>query len=588
MAFLGNLQPDNLGWTRNQVEGKGRPEIWLFVGRIYGRYNETGSVDLVNSNKLLLLTVNNSGELIVQKDFGQIIPENYDGTGGTNRATTGGLTWITRNIFILGVQSDCYEAGSDDDLENTVAHYTMKAFKLTETDPDDPTTWTITEDPVWTRRLLKEGYSGNGNNPCGGGTGWENKYPGFVSGHTYLPPGCKTQYNFAKDENELQKHILLLTGKRPYRSTAHNQHEVSIMRLDSLPSGTGTESIANEEYYADSDAWDPGSLENDSLPSSFKVIRTWGTPDYWQWQSSCTPASRLTSEDTIDHQEGWCSVDSRGNFYYGTSDWIGGGRENGCNSYGCPGGGAQNPPTKFWNENYDYDCVESYANVVFLCSTFKVNVDSDTGGLNADSTRQIMIFDRPNKMIDGVTDWPYDWTGDPDGTTPHPPQYNINNQFGNSGGDGVGLGLNDAGLPFDARQDGSINVGFLDNADQSHNIKIDAGCFDVYGETSSILNCTQEQAKDTLWLWMAPNNQSAGQPESCKMRGGLWAFKEKSNSASNQVLEAYAHFPFNNSSWNGVGLAYDADHYDSDSGSKKKPQRFVLSSGMSFRPNSYK
>ena len=575
------MKPDRHGWA---LDSSGNPELWCFVGTIFfdccctaddccNEYSEN------HSNKLLLLGIDSNGRVYIKHDFGQVVPLSF-GSDGVHTEAWGGLEWISRDVFVI------FKGKSYSD---TIPQGHIKAFKIDEMNSTDYDDWKIrglndTEcpdaSPLWSRKLLKNGT--NGNDPANHHMGW---LAGFTSVPSFTPLSAGLQNNQAREAN-----ILAVTGKIPYTASSFNGH-VAIYNLNTVPEYI--HSTPTSSGYESSSAWQSES----SMSAWATKVKGWGEPQQWGWVQQHDDCAAWCAVDAVDNgnkvdvDEGWCTVDSKGNFYYGTSQWLGAGKYDGY----------QHTPLQFWSEVCDPWCDDQGTNVVAWVSTVKVPASGTGLG-----TKLPMVFDRPNTQINGAI-----WT------VPHSGSYDSGWHFGGPplsgagafGNQGHGLGLNDGGIPYDSREFSGdwwdpthpgADISFHGNYDQSHKLLSDSGCCDIYGESQGLLakangsgniSVTPEMSKDTIWLLVTPNSQW-GQPETSAMRAGLWVVKD----TGNQVMEVQSFFPCKNSGgngWNSIDLVHDADHGPHDCGlceGSSKPfcaNRSCLNAGMSFRPNSY-
>jgi hypothetical protein len=352
-----------------------------------------------------------------------------------------------------------------------------------------------------------------------------------------------------------------------------NNHVVRIHRLDSNPEGIEN-GIASGKYYADPDAWAPGANGYNTTTSAWKTLRNWGEPIYyshnypspyeylhhtwrqWDWHGSggffpnydCIIFSPFL-ESGVDHKEGWCSCDSKGNFYYGNAGWQG------------------DRPLHFYDWYIDGETEsdpycgacptdQEQQRAVFHLDTMRVNA-SDTNGLYSGSTRQPMMYDRSSIAPTEGEGWPDTPAG----------------FF-----DNADLGLSNPGLPY---KQGDYQC----QTEYSHYGNADGGCHDIFGQTHQMLGGSAVDSKDTLWLLNAPN-QWIGSPETSQLRGGISVVKPISEGS--QVLGVVKHFPCKHSgaanAWDSIGLAHCTTNCP---GADDLKDCAVKSAGMSFRPASF-
>jgi hypothetical protein len=568
--MLGMMQPDRHGWA---LDAEGNPELWCFVGNIMKDCCCSSSdccyeYSTDHCNKLLLLGIDSNGRVFIKHDFGQLFP--WPGvTNGRHKEAWGGLEWISRDVFVV------YKGKEENDVPN--GH--IKAFKISENGSTNYANWSITGEQ-WSRQTLKPGYNGGQN--------INNSHMGLVAGFTSIPSFVNLSLNdqAVGASGERNANIVAMTGKIPYTQSSFNGH-VAIYNLSS--DANSLENSVTGSGYAKSTAWTAGEEQDGTNTlSAWKKIIGWGEPEQYQWalgNNGCSADAPANNKWDVD--EGWTTIDSKGNLFYGTSQYLGGGKVD----YG-----SWRTPIQRWDKDHDPWCQACGADVVVWCSTMKV-VASGNG---FSTTRKPMVFDRPSTMSNG-TAWP----------APHASSIGAGWHYGNSpyaveNGVDFNMGLHDGGIPYDVRglEDGQspgADVNYHCNFDQSHKLEADSGCCDIYGESQGLLAkagdetgtvaITSDDAKDTIWLLVTPN-ASWRQPETSAMRAGIWAVKE---TVAN-VLEVKAFYPCKNSGdngWNSLDLVWDEDHGPINCGQcsgDARPycaNRLSLNSGFSFRPNSY-
>jgi len=542
MTFMGNLQPDDYGWA---LDSEGIPEMWMWVGgvktAVYGEFDE------VNSNKLVLLKCDPvDGKVKIKHDFGQIF-------GWDFHTEHGNLVWVSRNVFLITAysHSNLYDNNPADGWTDDFRFETVKAIvhacRLDENGSTDPDNWTITKS-VWKREILKEGYYGEGStDPFAS----RQRYPGVPSGMTVVPSMSRPARDWSEN-GAIEKNILTITGSWPYFSTnvsadVTNFHEVSVHRMSSIPENV-TNGIRenNDTYYAKDSAWTDGSDGENTEISAWKTVKNYGKPDYiWNSPSGCEYTHSYSNENKSDHEEGWCTCDSKGNFYYGNFDhWTG------------------SDPITF-KEYCNPSCANCDSNYFYIGGIARINA---TNGLNSSSSRSKLMFNREGTQGAG-------WGGL--GTPP-----------GNW--DNAGQDADNPGIPY---KHGEFSYSYYD---QSHSLMSDGGACDIYGQSTSLLPAeTSYTAKDTLFLLRQPNIGGGLTPITDQERDGMWIVKEKTPGSSvMQVLKRYScyHQGSNsspdsaiddggNGGWSCIGL----DHNENGDIEGK-----ALNIGMCFRPNSYK
>ena len=523
MSFMGNLQPDDYGWA---LDSEGIPEMWMWVGHV-GNECLPQEWDDVNSNKLILLKCDPvDNKVKIKHDFGQIFDFNI-------LKSYGNLVWVSRNVFLITLLTD--NAAGNYGVAKSVVH----ACLLKENGSTNPNNWTITTS-VWKREILKEGTYGEGNNfPTD-----KTRYPGVPSGMTVMPSMSRPARDWAQN-GVIEKNILTITGSWPYWGVVYgdNNHVVRVHRMSSIPEGVGNGIREDSDsYYADGNAWEDGSDGSNTKISAWTSVRNWGNPEYAGGDVCGTEVS-FEPESKNDHKEGWCSCDSKGNFYYGNfTHWTG-----------------SDPLT--WEEYCAVGCNDCPG---WLHVGGIAKVDGENG-LSDSSTRTKLMFNRDGSQGNG-------WSG-----LGAPP--------GNW--EDAGQNLNNPGIPYKISE---YTTG--DIHDQSHNLNPDGGAFDIYGQTKSLLpGDTNYNSKDALFLLRQPN-QDGGRPKTNEEREGIWIVKEKTqNSPVMQVLKRYSCYhqvsdsaldDGGNGGWSSVGMHHDADMDDNCADAR------ALHVGLSFRPNSYK
>ena len=541
MTFMGNLQPDDYGWA---LDSEGIPEMWMWVGGIFTDSTANPALfDEDNSNKLVLLKCDPvDGKVKIKHDFGQIFDFDFD-------AEYGNLVWVSRNVFLITKIIHSNFVPNNITLETVKA--VVHACRLNENGSTDPDNWTITKS-VWKREILKEGYYGEGHP-----TPFTNRerYPGVPSGMTVMPSMSRPARDWSEN-GAIEKNILTITGSWPYFSnvvspSVTNFHEVIVFRMSSIPENVLNGIRENNNtYYAKDSAWTDGSDGNNTEISAWSEVKDYGVPDYF-WNSTqnpCEGTHSYSNEDKSDQEEGWCTCDSKGNFYYGNFDHWTGSDPITFKEYCDPN---CSPP----------NCPDDY---FYVGGVARINA---TNGLNQSSTRSKLMFNREGAQGAG-------WEGL--GTPP-----------GNW--DNAGQDADNPGIPY------KISETTYSYLDQSHSLKPDGGACDIYGQSMSLLPAeTSYTAKDTLFLLRQPNQGGGGQPRTNQEREGMWIVKEKTPGSSvMQVLKHYScHHQGSNSSpdsaiddggnggWSCLGMA----HLESGDTNEGK----TISLGMCFRPNSYK
>ena len=533
MSFLGNLQPDDYGWA---LDSEGIPEMWMWVGGIapMGDGCDNGDWDTANSNKLVLLTCDPiDNKVKIKHDFGQIFPWDWS-TEYSN------LVWVSRNVFLLTSIIIDYDWQGGHPSSTAVVKSVVHACRLDENGSTDPDNWTITTD-VWKREILKGGKYGEGSNfPTD-----KTIYPGVPSGMTVMPSMSRPARDW-QENSVTEKNILTITGSWPYWGVVFgwNKHVVRVHRMSSIPEGilNGIREN-NNTYYANDNAWTDGSDGDNTKVSAWQNVINYGNPDYYWCDNDlgepCCGNEHNYHESKNDHEEGWCTCDSRGNFYYGNFvNWTG------------------EDPLTFteYNACLDYQHLGGIARI------------NGENGLDTSSSRDKLMFNREGEQGDG-------WGGL--GTPP-------------GGWEDAGQNLDNPGIPYKISE---AAAGF----DHSHSLKPDGGACDIYGQSTGLLPTGSSwTAKDCLFLLRQPN-QGKTHVETNFHRDGIWIVKEKTTGSKvMQVLKRYACFHQGSNGspdsaindgggggWSCIGLDHQTTHSCSTSGR-------ALTLGMCFRPNSYK
>ena len=299
MVGLGTMMQDPYGWV---IDANGDPELYYFIGSVVGYpfSQPNGNVpqnDLSQKLYKIKFTLNGQGQHDMDTSgaypVGKIKPtlvddlvEDYppDVNNDNNTRVYGGLTFISRDVFLLG---SSYRPGENENPPGYNVHVatTLYANKLNAAGT------AVSNTKIWNRKILKQGTTDSQNN-----------WPGTVAGFSFVPP----ESNLFDVEKKAAS-IVALTGAFPYggpwsfygggNDTGQN-HKNQILRLDTVDTAIGN------NYYEASSSWrDLGST------SSWKLISQIG---------NCG----VQPNADWDQAEGWMAFDSKGNMYYGSVAWY--------------------------------------------------------------------------------------------------------------------------------------------------------------------------------------------------------------------------------------------------------------------------
>lgn len=285
MVGIGTMMQDPYGWV---VDSSGDPELYVWHGAVYQGLTDAYA-NPIESARLYKVIFNKNGQ------------GNHDGTIGfslvsdlTSTYTADlknfypGFTFISRDVFLCG------------------QHYRSSEFTYAQ--PLWTYIWanklnsngTSVTTKIWNRKLIKSGQT---DPDVSGGT--ENNWPGKLAGLSYVAPESEYYDTVRKNGS-----VIALTACWPYNGPygwaaadvdpdLGGDPKNQILKLD-----TDDEKI-NNNYYEDSDSFKEGA-------------------DVGGGESSTTSAWDLVKQigngsNQLDSFEGWCSLDSKGNLYYGNA-----------------------------------------------------------------------------------------------------------------------------------------------------------------------------------------------------------------------------------------------------------------------------
>jgi len=300
MVGLGTMMQDPYGWV---IDANGDPELYYFIGSVVGypSTEDNGNVPQnALSQKLYKIKFNLNGQ--GQHDMntsgtypvGKIKPtliedlvQEYppDSNDDNNTRVYGGLTFISRDVFLLGSSMRPGENENPPGL-NTPVKTTLYANKLNAAGTG------VSNTKIWNRKILKQGTTDSN----------DNNWPGSVSGFSFVPPESNLF-----DVQKKAASIVALTGCIPYGgpwsyfgggNDTGQDHKNQILRLDTVDTAIGN------NYYEASTSW-----RDSGTTSSWKLISQIGN-------------GGVSPNADWDQGEGWMAFDSKGNMYYGSVSWY--------------------------------------------------------------------------------------------------------------------------------------------------------------------------------------------------------------------------------------------------------------------------